>query len=79
MVTSSRLVTTDAMARGMDIADVDLVVSFEPPSAHTYVHRVGRTARAGRSGDAVSIVSHEEVSSFASYCIILFNTCILLM
>lgn len=45
------LVSSDAMARGIDIEHVSLVVNYDPAaSAKTYVHRVGRTARAGMEG-----------------------------
>eukprot|EP00095_Tigriopus_kingsejongensis_P010813 maker-scaffold385_size188773-snap-gene-0.26 protein:Tk10813 transcript:maker-scaffold385_size188773-snap-gene-0.26-mRNA-1 annotation:"dead box atp-dependent rna" len=51
------LVSTDAMARGMDIGDVDLVVSYDAPKfIKTYIHRVGRTARAGVAGHALTLV-----------------------
>jgi ATP-dependent RNA helicase DDX49/DBP8 len=55
------LVTTDVGARGLDIADVALVISWNvPQDAETYIHRVGRTARVGRVGMAVSFVCGEE-------------------
>ncbi len=51
------LVSTDALARGIHLPCIDLVVNYDLPSfASTYVHRVGRTARAGRVGLAVSLV-----------------------
>jgi ATP-dependent RNA helicase RhlE len=55
------LVATDIAARGLDIDRLPHVVNFELPSvAEDYVHRIGRTGRAGLSGEAVSLVSGEE-------------------
>jgi ATP-dependent RNA helicase RhlE len=55
------LVATDIAARGIDIDGVTHVVNFELPEvAETYVHRIGRTARAGSAGQAISLCDHEE-------------------
>ncbi len=55
------LVATDIAARGLDIEQLPHVVNFELPNvAEHYVHRIGRTGRAGYEGDAVSLVSAEE-------------------
>jgi superfamily II DNA/RNA helicase len=51
------LVATDVAARGIHVDDVDVVIHYDPPSDHkTYLHRSGRTARAGESGLVVSLV-----------------------
>jgi ATP-dependent RNA helicase RhlE len=55
------LVATDIAARGLDIEALPHVVNFDLPHvAEDYVHRIGRTGRAGAEGEAVSLVSHEE-------------------
>ena len=55
------LIATDVMARGIHIDQLPVVINFELPShSATYVHRVGRTARAGSAGCAISLVSHSE-------------------
>jgi len=57
------LVATDIASRGIDVPDVDLVVNMELPNeTESYVHRIGRTARAGESGTAISFVTPEERS-----------------
>jgi len=59
--TSGLLVCTDVMARGIDIADVDWVLQFDPPSnAAAFVHRCGRTARIGNRGTAVVFLMPSE-------------------
>ncbi len=55
------LVATDIAARGIDVDDVSHVVNFELPHVpEAYVHRIGRTARAGKSGQAISLCAHDE-------------------
>ena len=55
------LVATDIAARGIDISDVSLVVHIDPPAEHkAYLHRAGRTARAGTSGTVVTLVMDEQ-------------------
>jgi superfamily II DNA/RNA helicase len=55
------LVATDIAARGVHVDDVELVVHIDPPSEHkAYLHRSGRTARAGNAGDVVTVVLPEE-------------------
>ena len=58
---------TDIAARGLDIEDLPQVVNYELPHvAEDYVHRIGRTARAGRKGDAVSLVCADESKQLAA-------------
>jgi len=55
------LVATDIAARGVHVDDVELVVHIDPPAEHkAYLHRSGRTARAGRTGDVVTVVLPEQ-------------------
>lgn len=57
------LVATDVAARGIDVKNITLVVNFDlPMESDAYVHRIGRTARAGASGHAVSLCSEDEVA-----------------
>lgn len=55
------LVATDVASRGLDIADLDLVVNYDfPDKPEIYTHRIGRTARAGKEGEAVSLFSKNQ-------------------
>ncbi|MFY7928622.1 MAG: ATP-dependent RNA helicase DbpA [Oligoflexus sp.] len=55
------LVATDVAARGLDVQDLDLVVNYDLPlKPETYVHRIGRTGRAGKDGLAISLVAKGE-------------------
>ncbi len=55
------LVATDVAARGLDVDDISHVINYDlPVEAETYVHRIGRTARAGADGDAISFCCAEE-------------------
>ncbi len=59
------LVATDIVARGIDIDDISMVVNYDVPhDAEDYVHRIGRTARAGESGVAVTLISPKERRKF---------------
>ena len=60
--TVSVLVATDILARGIDIEEVNLVINFDvPASPESYVHRIGRTARANSTGVALMLVSADEL------------------
>jgi superfamily II DNA/RNA helicase len=57
------LVATDVAARGLDLDDISHVINFDPPEDEkAYVHRVGRTARAGRTGTGITLVTPEQRS-----------------
>jgi len=59
------LVATDVISRGIDVDGIDMVVNFDVPrDAEDYVHRIGRTARAQRSGEAITLVSTEDIRGF---------------
>ncbi|HJV84292.1 MAG TPA: DEAD/DEAH box helicase [Noviherbaspirillum sp.] len=60
------LVATDVAARGLDIAELPCVINFDLPyNAEDYVHRIGRTGRAGASGDAISLFTDKDARSLA--------------
>lgn len=59
------LVATDIVARGIDIDDIQLVINYDVPhDEEDYVHRIGRTARAGRGGKAITLVGEKDQPQF---------------
>ncbi|MBO4942559.1 MAG: DEAD/DEAH box helicase [Muribaculaceae bacterium] len=60
------LIATDIIARGIDIDDIEMVVNYDVPhEAEDYVHRIGRTARAGAGGKAVTFVNERDMQRWA--------------
>lgn len=61
------LVATDVISRGIDVEDIDMVINYDVPhDAEDYVHRIGRTARAGAHGKACTLIGPDEMGKFAS-------------
>ena len=59
------LVASDVAARGLDIKDVSLIVNYDiPKTSQEYVHRIGRTARAGNQGNVISLLTQEDYENF---------------
>lgn len=59
------IICSDALARGIDIQGVDVVISYDAPRhVKTYIHRIGRTARAGKLGLAVTMLTDQETKPF---------------
>eukprot|EP00794_Sanderia_malayensis_P014003 gene14003-15461_t len=61
------LIATELMGRGIDFKGVNLVINYDfPPSAISYIHRIGRTGRAGRQGTAVTFFTEDDIESLRS-------------
>ncbi len=59
------LIATDVASRGVDVEQLDCVINVElPRSPNDYIHRIGRTGRAGKKGQAISLISHHEYAHF---------------
>ncbi len=59
------LVATDVLSRGIDIREINLVINFDVPGdAADYVHRIGRTARADKKGEAITLINDEDIYKF---------------
>ena len=62
---SNILVTTDLTSRGLDVSNVNLVINYNmPKTVADYIHRVGRTARNGYEGEAITLLTPNEVDMF---------------
>ena len=60
------MVATDLAARGLDISEISDVINYDiPMNAEDYVHRIGRTGRAGQEGQALTLVTPEEARGWA--------------
>uniref|UniRef100_A0A8R1EPV2 ATP-dependent RNA helicase n=1 Tax=Caenorhabditis japonica TaxID=281687 RepID=A0A8R1EPV2_CAEJA len=61
--TNGVMISTDVMARGIDITDIDWVIQFDlPKHSSWFVHRAGRTARCGRDGNALILIATEQLA-----------------
>ncbi len=61
------LIGTDVLSRGIDVVGIDLVVNYDvPPDPEDYIHRIGRTARAERTGTAITFVNYRDSRRFAA-------------
>ena len=58
------LISSNIIARGIDVHQVNLVINFDiPNSVHTYLHRIGRSGRWGRKGNAINFVSERDIEN----------------
>ena len=68
------LIATDILSRGIDIKDVELVINYEvPKDVEDYIHRIGRTARADKNGEAITLVNSEQISTSKKLKILLIK------
>ncbi|KAI2797101.1 ATP-dependent RNA helicase ddx51 [Blomia tropicalis] len=59
------IISTDIFARGLDVTGIDCVICYDPPRNDTaYIHRIGRTARAGNAGTAISLITTDQLKHF---------------
>jgi ATP-dependent RNA helicase RhlE len=59
------LIGTDVLSRGIDVEGIDLIVNYDvPPDPEDYVHRIGRTARAEKTGTAITFINHQDHNKF---------------
>ena len=59
------LVATDVVSRGIDIDSIEIVINYDvPPNEEDYVHRIGRTARASRKGEAFTLIVPDDMQRF---------------
>jgi len=59
------LIGTDVLSRGIDVEGIDLIVNYDvPPDPEDYVHRIGRTARAEKTGTAITFINHHDHNKF---------------
>ena len=54
------LISTDLLARGIDVQQVSLVINYEMPDRENYIHRIGRTGRFGRKGTSINFVTPKD-------------------
>ncbi len=63
----STIIGTDILSRGIDVDGIDLVINYDaPPDPEDYIHRIGRTARAERTGTAITFVNEKDQQKFSS-------------
>jgi len=66
------MIATDVASRGLDVKDIDMVINYDMPMAiEDYVHRIGRTGRAGQKGLSFSFVTKTDMSLVLDLCKIL--------